>query len=137
MAETGDATGRSVRRGADSPGRRARWTEEFSKSERRHLRRQAGLAYERELTRALEELAAEFRRWREGELAAVELSEAIHEYHEEEARHLFGLYNRLKEPMLVARAVAAGLLEEAEVRKPVLAKLERQITFFREQSGAT
>jgi len=48
------------------------------KVQRRRLRELAELAYERELSRELSDLEAEFGRWRSGETNAFDLSEAIH-----------------------------------------------------------
>jgi len=110
--------------------------EEFTTKERRLLRDLSGTAYERELGTALEEVEQEFKRWREGEIYASELSERIHEFHDGDARELFSLYNTAKPPELVARAIARGFLPRDEVGLELLRKLDRIIGFYtREEDG--
>lgn len=103
---------------------------EFSKEERRQLRRLSGEAHERELGEALEALEGEFQRWRAGEIEAWELGERIHEFHDGESRRLFNLYNRAKDPELVARAIGLGLIDGASLAPGLLRKLEPWIGFY-------
>lgn len=105
----------------------------FTKSENRELRELAGAAYEAELGDALDELLAEFGRWKQGEIGPVELSEAIHEYHQGPNRELYKLYNGLPEADLVARAVVLGLLDATKLRPELMEKLESSLDFFRRQ----
>ncbi len=60
----------------------------FTKSERKELRRLAGLAYERELAKALEALEESFGQWRKKKISAFELSDCIHKFHNGTARNL-------------------------------------------------
>ena len=76
---------------------------EFSKSEKKFLRELAGTVYEAEARLALDELDAQFERWRRGDLLGSELIAAIHEFHEQDARSLWSTYQTLKEPEIVAR----------------------------------
>ena len=95
----------------------------FTKSESRELRRLAGVAYERELTHALDELEEEFKRWRAEELNAFDLSDSIHEFHNGQARELWKCYNGIPIHLVVASAVARGALAESEIPERLRAKL--------------
>lgn len=68
--------------------------EQFTRAERKELRRLAGLAYERELAHELTTIEAAFRAWRAGELSPFDLSDRIHAFHNGVARDLFVTYNR-------------------------------------------
>ena len=54
----------------------------FSKAQKREVRRLAGLAHERELAAAVDNLRAQFERWRAGEFDVFELNERIHQFHD-------------------------------------------------------
>ena len=88
---------------------------EFSKSERAELRRLAALAYERELGVELAELDKAFSEWRQDRLLSTELSAAIHEFHQHAARDIWSTYRRLHASLLVARALAEGILTEQDL----------------------
>ena len=62
---------------------------EFTKSERKQMRELAGTVYEAEAHALLEELDAEFSRWRSGECLSSELLAAIHEFHQHQSRQLW------------------------------------------------
>jgi len=83
---------------------------EFSKSERNALRELASLVYEADARLALEELDAKFARWRNGELLGSDLIAAIHDFHQNDARVLWSVYQALKDPEIVARGLALGLI---------------------------
>ena len=96
---------------------------EFSKSEKKFLRELAGTVYEAEARLALDELDAQFERWRRGGLLGSELIAAIHEFHEQDARSLWSTYQTLKEPEIVARGLALGLIAADKVPQPLRVKL--------------
>jgi len=102
-----------------------------SRQGRKELRRLASLAHDRDLTRALEALDAAFAEWREGKLEAYELNERIHDYHQGVQREIWTLYKRGNEGLAVARALALGLLEPAEVAPELAAALEPTARLFR------
>jgi hypothetical protein len=106
---------------------------EFTKAERKALRELSGLTYEAEAHVMLEELDADFQSWRTGEMESSELLRAIHEFHQERSRELWSTYQALKEPEIVARGVAFGLLK-APVPQELRAKLAPLIERF---SGGT
>jgi len=94
-----------------------------SKAVRRKLRELAGLAYTRELGAELAKLEAEFSRWRSGEIDPFELSDRIHRFHDGRSRELYIAYDVRNAHTSVARAVAHGILERAEVPADILAAL--------------
>jgi len=102
-----------------------------SRGGRRELRRLAGLAHERELSRALGKLEASFQLWREGKLEAYELNEQVHDYHQGEQREIWGRYKRGNEAPAVARALALGLLQNEELPPQLLEELAGGIDLFR------
>lgn len=96
---------------------------DFSKSEKKALRELAGFVYEADARLALEELDAEFARWRDGELLGSDLIAAIHEFHQNDARALWSVYQALKDPDIVARGLALGLIAADAVPEPLRIKL--------------
>ena len=100
------------------------------KAIRRKIRELAEQAYEEELRRALAPLAEVFGRWQAGTASSVEVSDLIHEFHQGPARELRGTYQSLKPDLLVARAVALGVLARASLPKDVAASLAGTIRSF-------
>lgn len=96
---------------------------QFTKVELRQLRALAGTAYERELSAALSDLAADLDAWRAQRINAFDLSDCVHEFHDGTARELWKLYNGLKPPLLVVGALERGVLTEADVPAKLRAKL--------------
>jgi hypothetical protein len=103
---------------------------EFSKSEKRYLRELAGTVYEAEARLALDELDAQFERWRRGDILGSELIAAIHEFHQQDARTLWSTYQTMKEPEIVARGVALGLIGAEAVPEQLRLKLEPLVAAF-------
>ena len=93
------------------------------KAQRRRLRELAELAYERELSRELSDLEADFSRWRSGETNAFDLSEAIHTFHQGAARELFSRYGGSSQELVVAQAIHAGVITRDEAGAVVLKHL--------------
>jgi hypothetical protein len=104
---------------------------DFTKHERQALRELAGEVYEAEAAVLLEDLAASFAKWRAGDLLPSELLETIHEFHQNQSRQLWSMYQGLREPDIVARRLAHGLLASSKVPSPLRAKLEPLIGAFR------
>ncbi len=102
---------------------------DYTKSEKRVLRKLIAEAHKRELTQALERLCAEFRHWESGDIDSFELDERIHHYHQNDARIIWSRYNGgLPLLMVLAGTVQLGLmtLEElpAEFREKVAKTLQ-------------
>ncbi|HUP47855.1 MAG TPA: hypothetical protein VNA04_03595 [Thermoanaerobaculia bacterium] len=91
---------------------------ELSKAARKAIRDAASIAYERELADALKDLAQTFEDWKAGSLAAFDVSDAVHEFHQGEARELFKQYqagsNSVRD-FAVAAAVADGFMKLEEI----------------------
>ena len=104
---------------------------QFTKAERRELRRLTGLAYERELSQATGALQGQFERWRAGEINVFELSELIHKFHNGVSRDLYCAYELDKLPFGLAFAVANGIVEESEVAPEILEAIQHIIDLHR------
>lgn len=103
----------------------------LSKRIRRQLCELAGDAYDAELTPHQEELFAGFAAWKRGEITARELDVRIHRYHQGPSRTVANEQSRLKPDILVARAVAMGLLDEDTIEDDVLETLRPMIDTLR------
>ena len=95
----------------------------FTKSERKELRKLAGLAYERELAKALELLEAYFKQWRKDNITGFELNERIHTFHNGIARDLWNYYTNGPSEMIVKRAIEEGSILKTEISQGILEKL--------------
>ena len=97
----------------------------FTKPERKELRRLAGLAYERELAKALELLGKKFGQWEKKKITAFKLNDFIHKFHNGTARDLWSFYTGGDSVMIVAHALAKGIILKTEVSPAILEKLIR------------
>lgn len=96
----------------------------FTKLERKELRRLAGLAYERELAKVLESLEKKFRQWREKKITAFELSDLIHQFHNGISRDLWSFYTNGHTEMIVAQAITNAIISRIEISPSILEKLK-------------
>jgi hypothetical protein len=103
---------------------------DFTKRERQALRELAGEVYESEAALLLEDLATSFTKWRGGKLLPSELLDAIHEFHRDQSRQLWSMYQSLGETDIVARGLAQGLLAPAKVAPALREKLKPLIEAF-------
>jgi len=94
----------------------------FTKSERKELRRLVGLAYERELAKALESLEGKFEQWRKNKITAFELNDFVHKFHNGIARDLWSFYTHGHTEFIVAQATANGVISKAEINPGILGK---------------
>jgi len=106
-------------------------TSKFTKRNRARLRQLAGEAWEAELERELEVLFEHFGTWAESGLNAFELSDLIHDFHNGISRELYARYTTLPPTITVPRAVALGILGEADVGSELLQKLTSEIEMYR------
>ena len=102
-----------------------------SRGRRRRLRELADLAYRRELDRELRAVHEAFESWRRGEISPWDLSELIHKFHDGPNRELFVYYTRGDREDKVARAIAIGLLSEAEMGHDLRDELNGAVEFHR------
>ncbi len=80
-----------------------------SKLIRKKLGELAGLAHERELSRAMETLDKHFTQWRRQEIDCFELNDRIHCFHQNTSSELWKTYSSMEDDFLVCRAVKLGL----------------------------
>jgi len=102
---------------------------------KRALRELAGQAYEIELSRALAELQGQFGRWGQGEITPLDLTEAIHRFHQGPARELFDRYTTGPVNLAVAHAIHTGVLDRTKVRPDTLDYLAGALSFYETQES--
>jgi hypothetical protein len=97
----------------------------YSKKTKKEVRRLAGLAHERELEKALEELNLKFKQWEEKELDSFELDSEIHKFQSKISREIFKKYNSYNmEDHFVAIAIVNGIIDKDEVDPEAYQELE-------------
>jgi hypothetical protein len=111
---------------------------EIPKAMKKALGRLANEAYEIELGRALAGLREEFDRWERGEIAAFDLEAAIHRFHQGPARDLFKRYhdNGIQK-VVVAGAIADGILDRTKVALEVLEFLAGALSFWEQEQASS
>ena len=102
---------------------------EYPKKTKKLMRELAGQTYEEELRRALIPLSESFDRWKAGSTESWELSEMIHDFNREPARKLFVKYDGKMDDLMVASAIAKGILDRKEVPEELLEHLADLIEF--------
>ena len=107
--------------------------EGWTKKQRRELRDLQGLAWERELSSALEGLRADFQSWEKGEISPFELNDRIHRFHNGRSRELFNTFGGSLYSFWVANVIARGIIEESEVSEDLLTELRADIDRYRER----
>ena len=95
----------------------------------RLVREWAGIAHERDLGRALEELHAHFERWRRGEISAFDLDDLVHRYHQDASRDIWKRYNTNHLEPAVAFALVTGVLHKEELPAALVQHLAGIIEF--------
>ncbi len=90
---------------------------ELTKKQRKHIREMAGVAYEREMTAALDKVLEAFQKWKRGEIMVFDLDEEIHQYHNGKARDLYKQYATGDPDMAVVLALLKGVLTIEEINE--------------------
>lgn len=103
------------------------WGRDLTKTQRRELRRIAGLAYDRELASALTALEQQFRRWKSGEIGPHDLNDAIHEFHQGPNRQLWLRYTDGPVEFAALHAVRSGIVTEGEMAQAVFEILKSRL----------
>jgi hypothetical protein len=106
---------------------------DYPKHIKKQLNTLMSVAYERELTRELTQLAARFDDWRAGKIEAGELHDLIHQYHQGPGLEIYKRYDFRDVDWTVARAVALGLLSEDEILADVWSNIESRVQFLRRE----
>ena len=91
--------------------------DELNKKQKKHIRDKAAVAYEREMTAALDALFAAFQEWKQGAITPSALDETIHQYHNGAARELYKQYATGHPDMAVLLALEKGILTIAELNE--------------------
>jgi hypothetical protein len=99
---------------------------------RKQLNELAQIAYERETTHFLNELADKFDHWKKKEINSAELNEFIHNFYHGTSKRLYSIYHYLDSDGIVARALAFGFLSENEVSEELKSTIQNMITFYKE-----
>jgi hypothetical protein len=95
----------------------------FTRTERRTLRKLASQAYARELDEALRDLASAFTDWKAQRIDGFTLAQTIHEFHDGIARDLWARYEPVSPEVAVRMALEAGVIRPGEVPTELHAKL--------------
>ncbi len=111
----------------------SRW-EELNKKQKKHIREMAGVAYEREMTAALDELFEYYHKWKKGELNPFDVSEAIHKFHNGISRDLYKQYAMVgdRPDMAIVIALAHGVLKLEELDEDCRAFYRERVNRFLE-----
>jgi hypothetical protein len=104
---------------------------DYPKPIKKLLREYLAEAYEAELQRELTKLDRSFAEWRAGKISSGELSYRVHQYETSPSRELYKRYNGDLPDMMVAYAIVAGILPEAEVPAELLEAIDRPLSFYR------
>ncbi len=99
----------------------------LTKAQLKEVRKLAGLAYERELAKAVGDLQNQFESWRRGELDVFGLHERIHQFHDGISRDLYKQYVLGEPGWNLAAAIRNGVVKECEVNPLILENLGRLI----------
>ena len=103
----------------------------LTKEQTRQARELATAAREAELSEALRELDVLFSDWRKGRIDAFQLSDAIHQFHDGQARDLFKMYSGLAPEDLAARAIAHELVAPEQIPRDLRRALGDWIEVWR------
>ncbi len=79
-----------------------------TKAAKKHFRKLAAIAHERELGNELNKLLSEFDRWKKGEIDPFELNDLIHKHHDGIARNLYKFYVYADPETAVCKAIQRG-----------------------------
>ncbi len=103
----------------------------LTKGERAILAGLALEAYNAELTDLLTELYEDFCKWGGDGMSAIDLTDRIHAFHDGPSRTLYKRFNSLKPHEVVAREIASGRMDAADLPECLLEKLQPLIEALR------
>jgi hypothetical protein len=111
--------------------------EPIPKRIKRLVQEWAGVAHDRELTRALLELRGHFDRWQRGEIGPSDLDELIHKYHQGTARQIWKHYSTSHLEPAIAFCVVDGLLRRDELPPELREHIAGWIQFYESQRSVS
>jgi hypothetical protein len=100
---------------------------ETTKNQRRLLRELCAMAWEAEARAMLTRLEADFHRWRAQVLDSGELIEAIHQFHQHDARELWNVYSLNDKRIVAMRAIARGFVRVEDIPEAIRPLLQFQL----------
>jgi hypothetical protein len=104
---------------------------------KRLVREWATIAHDRELGQALLGLRTHFDRWQRGEIAAVDLNDLIHHFHQGASREIWKKYATNRVEPAIGSAVAAGILRREELPEELLRHVAGLIEFYEADDSAS
>lgn len=108
---------------------------DFTKDEKKLLRKLRSLAYKRKLEENLDKLGQDFTRWRNENIDSYELEEKILEFQNGTNSEFSNKYDSSNESLVVAAAIVNGILDGEEVDDKLLNKLEDGIDAYKKITG--
>ena len=109
---------------------------EIPKPVRKQLNALVSAAHEEAMRRALAGLAADFDRWRRGEIDPFELADRIHKFHDGSSREIYNRFALRKTsdlPLLAAYSLMQGLIGEKDIPPEVLPHIAGWLKFYRDE----
>ncbi len=111
--------------------------DEIHKRLKRLVREWAGVAHDRELSRALLDLRGHFDRWQRGEIGPSDLNDMIHQYHQGTARDIWKHYSTNYLEPAVGFCVATGVVQREELPPELLEHVAGWIQFYESGRSAS
>lgn len=103
----------------------------LSKAQKKHLRQLAGIAYERDLARCLNDLKSSFDEWEAGGISVWDLNDKIHEFHNKTARELYKVYVSMADPVFaVSFGIRHGVIDAEEIQKECMPLIQPILDYF-------
>jgi hypothetical protein len=111
----------------------------MSKKQKKHLQELSDRCYEIEMSRALDGLYDDFKKWKKDEITVWDLNERIHQYLNNAARNLNKFYEALRNPAnAVARGISRGIIKMEDMQKDCHLFVKRHIEYYdNEKKGRT
>jgi hypothetical protein len=105
---------------------------EFTKFEKKELRRLAGELYKAEMEKEVAKLEGAFKKWREGNITVFDLDDQIHAYYSGPRKQLNLFYQMRNQPEdAVARGIAQGLIDASQMPIELKDKIKPMIEVFK------
>jgi hypothetical protein len=104
---------------------------------KRLVREWAAIAHDRELGQALLGLRTHFDRWQRGEIAAADLNDLIHQFHQGASREIWKRYATNHLEPAIGSAVATGILRREELPEALLRHVAGLIEFYEADDSAS
>ena len=98
-----------------------------SRKTAKQLRELAQVAYERDLSRCIDELHSQMADWKNGQMTVWDIEQSIHEFHNKIARSLYRSYAQTDSILAVAIGIAQGVIVLADAPEEVREQLQQII----------